>query len=285
MNFPTSSFFINRNTIHDISSPTVSDIKDTRIWQSNDKTEFYGKTIPSFSLKTQEPLEIAEALISYDKCHSPILLKPTAVVLPSQNQRCHFIFLTKTENRKLPLDYFIANIKSQQMQQQWDDTSKMIIALGVAIGMKELHANKLAHNNLSSSSILLDEKSHPFIWDFYFPSIMKYENYAAFAQSRYLFCAPETMNQIDCGMAADVYSYGMILRLLQNSLPPYNPNLGELGIYKSIQQGIAPTLNIGTVSFLQLASKCLSLDPSLRPSFDTIVKTILDAKTLLFPRL
>lgn len=48
-----------------------------------------------------------------------------------------------------------------------NDTNRQIILVGIARAMMYLHQHKIIHHNLRPENILLDEKLHPHITDFY----------------------------------------------------------------------------------------------------------------------
>jgi serine/threonine protein kinase len=86
------------------------------------------------------------------------------------------------------------------------------IALGVAKALRYLHhecaKQKIAHGNIKSSNILLDENYHPLVADFGLALIM---NNPTAATSRVAgYRAPEHAGSKRISQAADVYSFGVV---------------------------------------------------------------------------
>ena len=266
------SFFPYRDSVKECACPTTNHIKDTSIYRSKDNSTFYyGKKIPIFSMSVKDPLPLAEFLISYDKIPSTSLIRPEAVILPNEQDRNHFIILSKLPSHGLPLDYILQAPKSTHPQ-ILTDTKRTIIALGIACAMEELHANNLIHSRLTLGSILLDSRVYPYIWDFYLPKLEKSDTLSALAQEYFQYLAPEVLCNNEGSKESDVFSYGLILKQLGDNSPLYPLKYPDYELYARIQRGQVPEVTSGMQSFRFLVSRCLSVDPSKRLSFTEIVK-------------
>ena len=98
----------------------------------------------------------------------------------------------------------------------WNDTMKLINAIGIATAMAYLHSINILHRDLKTSNIFIDEYFHPFVGDFGISKVLNngdeeiYEDSGAyFGTAPYM--APEIIRDNKYSKKSDVYSFSMIL--------------------------------------------------------------------------
>ncbi|RIB30325.1 kinase-like domain-containing protein [Gigaspora rosea] len=81
------------------------------------------------------------------------------------------------------------------------------------------------------------------------------------------YVAPEVLNRRPYTIAADIYSFGVIMAEISSGIPPhYNIEYDEALAIK-ICNGLRPELAKGTPEFyIKLANQCMDADPSNRPT-------------------
>ncbi|RIB18999.1 kinase-like domain-containing protein [Gigaspora rosea] len=90
------------------------------------------------------------------------------------------------------------------------------------------------------------------------------------------YIAPEVLNQRPYTMAADIYSFGIIMTEMSTGRPPhYNVEYDEI-LAVQICKGLRPEFAQGTPEcYIQLANQCMDAIPSNRPSAHDIYDKLL----------
>lgn len=162
--------------------------------------------------------------------------------------------------------------------ENYTNTSRQIIMVGVACGMKYLHEQNIIHRDLKAANILLDENFHPYITDFGLSKF--FEDAHSYIQSTYggtlPYEAPEILKNIPYDKKVDVYSFAILMyEILTNSIPYPNLENREIAdfnfISKVVNENYRPKFDVPIKkSFRELIERCWSNNPSERPSFDEI---------------
>jgi hypothetical protein len=153
-------------------------------------------------------------------------------------------------------------------------TEKTIIAMGMAHGMRRLHKMGVAHRDLKSLNVLLDEKNHPQICDF---GLSRYAlddpwTYLTARVGTANWMAPECFQGGRYGVKIDVYSYAMVVWELLTGHSPFGGSLPEQVEDFILKQGRRPPIPADTPRGLQeLIGACWDRDPHRRPSFNQIL--------------
>lgn len=131
----------------------------------------------------------------------------------------------------------------------------MIVAYGVARGMKYLHSLNILHKNLKPSNILLDKYFHPHISDFVQPDDHK-------SVELNYYTAPEILKGGHFTQNSYVYSFGALVYDIFKGINNSNPASGKILLENN--QTIPNVLQ-------DLIERCLKEDPNQRPSFEQII--------------
>lgn len=156
------------------------------------------------------------------------------------------------------------------------DAQRKIIALGIALGMRCVHAIGCIHRNLEPSNILLTEKLEPKISGFVLAQVTG--STMSGAQSHLRYMAPELTNEKGhYTNAADVYSFGMILFELYTLQTPFEGS-NSTQAFMSAMRGQRPKVS-EECPVKSLIEQCWSANEKHRPSFDEIATELLKGET------
>ena len=164
--------------------------------------------------------------------------------------------------------------------EKWNDTQKLIIIYGIASAMSYLHSHNIIHRDLKPDNILVDDNLNPKIADFGLSKINQSDQTSSSMVSTLglkgtiAYIPPEILNDYDYTKEGDVYAFSMIVYEIMTNIEPFK-NCGMSTLISKVSKGIRPDLDQPMPeSYKNLIEKCWSQDPSIRPSFDEIVKEL-----------
>lgn len=161
-------------------------------------------------------------------------------------------------------------------------TKKFIILLGIALGMIYLHSQGIIHRDIKAENILLDKDLYPKIADFGASFISDAQLSTLQMKGGYgtpWYLAPEILQKKSYSYQVDIYAFSFIAYELITGVVPFEEYRDNSKLFKDVQKGIRPDLNvINNSNIRDFLKKCWSNEPSERPSFGSIVKELLTDK-------
>jgi serine/threonine protein kinase len=163
----------------------------------------------------------------------------------------------------------------------WTPTAKSKTIDGIATGMSVLHRLGIIHHDLKGQNVLLNSRNEPVIADFGFAQF-RGDGKPQLGSSLYL--APELLTMYRCGRyldkfrnaeaqddpSVDVYAYGVLVWTLFDDERNYVS--GEDEYLDLVMRGWRlPRPDDVLDSLWSIIEDCWSANPSLRPSFDSIL--------------
>jgi serine/threonine protein kinase len=153
------------------------------------------------------------------------------------------------------------------------------VALGMAQGMKYLHENNVVLRDLKPENIGFSKDGAVKIFDFGFArEVHVCDSNETAGSLRYM--SPETMLENPSGLAADVYSFGLILWELCTLETAYAniESRKDLFTHRVATENVRPCLrSIRSKSLCTLISQCWDASPLNRPTFTEIQRELLAA--------
>eukprot|EP01132_Coremiostelium_polycephalum_P004881 gene4881-6087_t len=161
------------------------------------------------------------------------------------------------------------------------------IAIDIASGMAFLHniTPPLVHRDLKSPNILLaTQPTEPFIIakvsDFGLSRTVV-QSFVSKVVDNPTWLAPEVLKGSEYNERADVYSFGMILWELYHLELPFDEYQFKFmsTLEDNILNGLRPSIHQNcNNTYASLITKCWNSDPNIRPTFQSILKTLEDIK-------
>lgn len=161
-----------------------------------------------------------------------------------------------------------------------DNTMKTKICIEIAHAMKFIHQHKWIHRNLNTTNIRLDESFTAKITDFGVAILEEdIEDESLFMTksvnkkfTTFCFISPEMRNEEQYNNKTDVYSFGvLLLYIFTGKVPEQNMN----DIASGKKNLPSPSSSISK-ECIDLISRCISMQPDDRPSFEDIIKYMRD---------
>lgn len=218
--------------------------------------------------------ELVSEVRRFGFCHHPALVE--FIGFSAQRRKYNFYFV---EEEQGSLQDFI-QIQKGNPDPLWDDTHKLIIAYGIARGMKYLHSNNIIFGKLKLDNILLDSNLYPHIANFGYSFDIKAKRYGAIVEIQILFMPPELLSDFEKyskTKGIDVFAYSMILYKLWTDKEPYDTCVNYIGFFENIMHNKRPEFPPGDYlndKWKQLICNCWDQDPECRPTFDEICERI-----------
>ncbi|KAL4372258.1 serine/threonine-protein kinase STY17-like [Arachis ipaensis] len=176
---------------------------------------------------------------------------------------------TRSKHRAVPLSPF---------------RDRLLMALEISQAMQYLHHHnpKIIHRDLKPSNIFLDDALHVRVADFGHARFLGDQEMALTGETgTYVYMAPEVIRCEPYNEKCDVYSFGIILNELLTGKHPYiETEYGPTKIAMEVVEGkLRPMLPCDDDAnlmeeLIDLINLCWDANPSTRPSFAAITRTL-----------
>ena len=159
------------------------------------------------------------------------------------------------------------------------DTSRLInplkVAYEVSKGMQHLHFLDIMHRDLKSANIILDSRGCAKIADFGLSCQISRGSEMTAETGTYRWMAPEVIRHEQYSLAADVYSFGILLWELFARSRPFDDLTPVQAAYRVALHHLRPAIP-GTMPPLvaHLQEQLWHRDAAARPTFDAICVTL-----------
>lgn len=177
----------------------------------------------------------------------------------------------------------LSKVRQNKIHENFTNTSRQIILIGIANAMKYLHDRSVIHRDLKSLNILIDENFHPKVTDFglaRFFDISKSSLNATHTGTAF-YISPEIILGKKYNKSVDVYSFAIIMYEVVTGLRPYS-NIDISNQLRFLNRIACEDLRPEFIcdvkkSHKQLIEKCWSTDPKNRPTFNEIYQKLISS--------
>ena len=178
----------------------------------------------------------------------------------------------ETEERGfIAMEYLTGGTLREHLQKSFplpfDEVKR--IALEVACGLKEIHANGVIHRDMKTGNVMLDDQCNVRIMDFGLSKSPLVTTMTTLGSviGTLGYVAPEQVTNMNVDQRVDIFSFGVILyELLTNQLPFKGEN--EIAVIHSIFNTVPPlpsSLQPGVPKWMDdVVMRCLAKDPGQR---------------------
>lgn len=248
----------------------------------NDKTnQYYAAKEELSNGNDKNTLEIE--MRTYSRVKNPSILEFIGYSPRNFNFEANLVLITNyMENGSL--EKMTDKARHSLAPHRYTSTSRYIILLGVALGMKYLHSRGIIHRDLKPANILLDSNFYPKICDFGCSKISDKELARILMNSEIgtpLYMAPEICSgKGNYNYKVDVYAFSFVAYELITGILPFNGKIkSSFKLIEDVSNGVRPDLSmINDVDIKSFLEKCWSSNPLERPSFLQIVAEIMQDK-------
>ncbi|KDO22950.1 TKL protein kinase [Saprolegnia parasitica CBS 223.65] len=164
------------------------------------------------------------------------------------------------------------------------ELSTIEVALVLALALADLHRRNVIHRDVKSLNIFLSRTHYVRLGDLGSARTLDPNAPMTSNTGTSYWMAPEVLRVPDLGgkgraytTAADIYSFGVVLTELDTLCEPYSDMVNRSGVEAKVRSGqLRPTMSAACPLWLKnLADKCLSFNPTTRPTAAAIVKELL----------
>jgi hypothetical protein len=168
----------------------------------------------------------------------------------------------------------------ENVRDWWTPTQKVIVILGIVLGMKYIHSKDILHRDLRPENILFDDDRYVRIAGLRSSRLFDISS-SMTRRGGSLYLAPE-LESGHYGKSADVYSFGLILFEILSGVRVCACSKSPKNTFIELREGWRPVIpEIISKVCRELIEKCWSEDVTSRPSFEEIWETIEGSEFIL----
>ena len=173
------------------------------------------------------------------------------------------------------LNELLSKNKQGVSNQNYNNTTRQKILIGIAQGMIYLHQHHTIHCDLRPENILLDDNLEAHITNFALSKLVSSDNQINFTDE-FNYKAPEVINNDEYTYKSDIYSFGVLMYEVVTDSYPYPDFLQNkitLSQLKSkiIDENYRPKFTVPVKPKIrELIEQCWANDPNDRPTFEEI---------------
>jgi serine/threonine protein kinase len=148
-----------------------------------------------------------------------------------------------------------------------DWKQKLGILKQIAEGLNKIHQAGLVHRDFHSGNILHGKNAEIADLGFTGPANKSFTLFSSRAIYGVLpYVSPEVLRGKKYTVAADIYSFGIIMWEVSECIPPFSDRAHDGHLALDICRGLRPTFeNYVPKSFIKLVGRCLDANPDNRP--------------------
>ena len=250
--------------------------------------DYAAKVVKSSVFKEEEKKKIENEIEIMSQCDHPTVIKYFGYSLLDFNLGSNIVIFTELIKNG-SLSKIISKAKQLDHPENYDNTARQIILIGISSGMRYLHHHDIMHCDLKPNNVLLDDNYYPHIIDFGMAKYIhkKSETGAKLLCGTLPYMAPEMILGKSYSNKIDVYAFAMIMYevICETDLYPnidYNHSLTTEFKKHVAVSNKRPQLRLGIKSTIKyLIQRCWSAKVTERPSFDEIYNKLIDPQYYL----
>ncbi|PRP78508.1 hypothetical protein PROFUN_13526 [Planoprotostelium fungivorum] len=155
--------------------------------------------------------------------------------------------------------------------------TKRRFMLGIALGMRHIHAEKICHRDLAARNILLTAALEPKISDFGMSRQQDTESIESKTTNNIgplKWMSPEAIRDNVYSSMSDVYSYGVVMWEIMTCELPWN-DVGNMNACIAVLSGERPPMSIEWSHDIRVLMRaCWNEEPTFRPDFAQIISRL-----------
>src|SRR6185312_9613303 len=138
-----------------------------------------------------------------------------------------------------------------------------------------IHDMGLVHCDLHGGNIVLDSDNEPLICDLGLSRSVNSCESNSTIQGVLSFTAPEVFHTRKFTRKSDIYSFGIIMYLIDTGEPPFRDRQFNRDLACDIMSGLRPSMpDSAPEEYKKLAERCWDADPDKRPNLSSLVHDI-----------
>jgi hypothetical protein len=240
--------------------------------------------IKYFSGSNLDKGNFIQELESLTKLNHPCVLRIIRCVFPKA-PRCAELHTEYAERGSLSDVLNVRRATARTENQFWTATRMGIVVCDIVLGMRFVHFREIIHRDLKPSNIFIRENGRALIGDFGSSRFTNDDGTLTGESGTVHYAAPELFQEhAELTGKVDVWGFGMILYEIVSGFPVFATSLSPFDVIRQIRCHYRPIIPMECGGYMEgLIGRCWSDDPSLRPSFEEILREFQDREFAILP--